>query len=154
VTVTGTGFTGATQVLFGTSPATIVSSSGDTSITVIAPAIRQGPVDVSVTGPGGTSPAVAADQFTFTQNPRVASLSPTSGSCDGGTVVVIRGVNFTGTTLVTFGGLRATHVKVMSDTKIKATSPTYQDPAVVDVVVSNPYGYNTLTPADQFTYTN
>ena len=66
VTVTGTNFTGATAVYFGTNAGTSLSVVSDTSITVTAPA-GTGTVDVTVSGTGGTSPANApADSFTYT----------------------------------------------------------------------------------------
>jgi hypothetical protein len=65
VTITGTGFSGATAVEFGTTPATsfTVNAAG-TQITVLDPA-GSGSVDVTVVTPGGTSATSAADQFTY-----------------------------------------------------------------------------------------
>ena len=54
VTMTGTGFTGATAVNFGTTPATEFTVNSDTSITAITPA-GTGLVDVTVIAPAGTS---------------------------------------------------------------------------------------------------
>ena len=64
MTITGTGFTGATAVDFGTTAATNVTVVNDTTITVVSPA-GTGTVDVTVTTPAGTSPTSSADQFTF-----------------------------------------------------------------------------------------
>ena len=58
VTITGTGFTGATAVDFGTTPATDFTVVSDTSITADSPA-GTGTVDVTVTTPGGTSADLA-----------------------------------------------------------------------------------------------
>jgi hypothetical protein len=67
VAITGTGFTGATAVTFGTTPATSFTVNSDTSITATAPAATSvGPVDVTVTTPGGTSTTSPADQYTYT----------------------------------------------------------------------------------------
>src|SRR5208337_5028734 len=55
VTVTGTGFTGATSVKFGTTAATSYTVVSATSITAVSPAGSAGTVDVTVTTPGGTS---------------------------------------------------------------------------------------------------
>jgi PKD repeat protein len=66
VAITGTGFTGATAVTFGSTPATSFTVSGDTSITATSPAGSAGTVDVTVTTPGGTSPTSSADKFTYT----------------------------------------------------------------------------------------
>ena len=66
VTITGTGFTGATGVDFGSAAASSVTVNGDTSITATAPATAiAGPVDVTVTTPAGTSAAGAADQYLY-----------------------------------------------------------------------------------------
>ena len=51
VTITGTGFTGATAVDFGTTPATDLTVVSDTTITADSPA-GTGTVDVTVTTPG------------------------------------------------------------------------------------------------------
>ncbi len=64
VAVTGTNFTGATAVNFGATPATGFTVNSATSITAVSPA-GTGTVDIAVVTPNGTSPAVAADQFTF-----------------------------------------------------------------------------------------
>ena len=64
VTITGTGFTGATAVDFGTTAATDVVVVNDTTITADSPA-GSGVADVTVTTPVGTSATLPADQFTY-----------------------------------------------------------------------------------------
>ena len=64
VTITGTGFTGATAVKFGSTSAGSYTISSDTQITATAPA-GSGTVDVTVTTSAGTSATSAADQFTY-----------------------------------------------------------------------------------------
>ena len=64
VTITGTGFAGATAVDFGATPATGFTVVSTTEITATSPA-GTATVDVTVSGPGGTSATVAADQFTY-----------------------------------------------------------------------------------------
>ena len=64
VTITGSNFTGATGVYFGTTPATNVIINSNAQITATSPA-GSGTVDVRVTGPGGTSTTSPADQFTY-----------------------------------------------------------------------------------------
>jgi hypothetical protein len=152
ITITGDGFTGATAVTFGNLPASYTVNS-DTSITAVAPAVKTGLVDVTVAGAGGTSLVNPSDQFTYNLAPRVAGLKPARGSVDGGTKVTITGVNFTGATSVTFGGLPARY-NVINNRTIIATSPTYQDPTIVVVVVASNHGYSATTTADQFTYTD
>jgi hypothetical protein len=66
VTLTGSGFSGATAVSFGTTAATGLTVAGDTQLTVTSPAAAAaGPVDVTVTTPAGASAISAQDQFTY-----------------------------------------------------------------------------------------
>ena len=70
VQITGSGFTnaGSEQVLFGANPATSFTVNSNTSITAVAPASTtgDGPVDVTVSNGGQTSPiSQPADQFTY-----------------------------------------------------------------------------------------
>jgi hypothetical protein len=65
VTITGANFTGVAAVSFGSSPAASFTVNSATSVSAVSPAHGAGTVDVTVTGPSGTSPPVAADDFTF-----------------------------------------------------------------------------------------
>ena len=69
VTITGTNFTGASAVHFGTTLATSFTVNSDGSITATAPPSTVGTVDVTVTAANGTSAQSAADQFTFEPAP-------------------------------------------------------------------------------------
>ncbi len=64
VIITGTGFTGATAVAFGATPATSFTVDLDTQITAVSPP-GTGTVDVTVTAGGVTSRTSPADQFTY-----------------------------------------------------------------------------------------
>ena len=110
MTITGTGFTGATAVDFGTTAATALTVVNDTTITADSPA-GTGTVDVTVTTPDGTSATSPADQFTYVvaAAPTVTGLSPTTGPAAGGTLVTITGTGFTGATAVDFGTTAATN---------------------------------------------
>ena len=66
VTITGSGFTGATAVKFGTTLGTSLTVISGTKITVKSPAHTAGQVDVTVTTKYATSKTVAADKYTFT----------------------------------------------------------------------------------------
>lgn len=74
--------------------------------------------------------------------PTITSVSPTSGNKDGGTPVTITGTNFTGTTSVTFGGVFATSVIVVSDTEITCIAPAGAA-GPVNVVVTTSGGPST-----------
>ena len=78
VVVTGSGFTGATEVDFGTTPSSGVSVTSDSSLTAIAPP-GFGTVDVTVFTPSGDSAASPADRFTY-----AAGLGETWGDDSAG----------------------------------------------------------------------
>jgi IPT/TIG domain len=65
VTITGQNFSTATGVRFGTTAAQSFKVDSATSITAVSPPGQAGPVDVTVTTLGGTSPTGAADAFTY-----------------------------------------------------------------------------------------
>jgi hypothetical protein len=66
VTVTGTGFTGATKVSFGPKAGTGLDVISSTKLTIVSPAQAAGTVNVKVSTSAGTSPAVTGDQYTYT----------------------------------------------------------------------------------------
>jgi IPT/TIG domain len=65
VKITGTGFTGTTEVLFGEVPATSVTIKSGTKLVVVTPTEAPGTVDVRVKTPAGESEIVTADHYTF-----------------------------------------------------------------------------------------
>ncbi|HLN16295.1 MAG TPA: Ig-like domain repeat protein [Acidimicrobiales bacterium] len=66
VTISGTGFTGATSVQFGSTPAPSLSVTSDSKINAVVPAGQAGAtVDVTVVGVGGPSPIVPSDQYSY-----------------------------------------------------------------------------------------
>lgn len=123
VTITGENFSGATLVTFGTN--TIAAAFTVQSDTQITASVPSGAVDgpIRVTTPGGT--AITKDApFTVQSSAPPANLSFAPASGPYATEVTISGVNFTGTTSVTFNGTPATPYTVMSDTEIVAYVPT------------------------------
>src|SRR5262249_53784872 len=78
VTITGTNFSGVTQVDFGTTAAHWFVVNSTTSITTLAPPHALGTVDVTVTNLSGTSGTSSATQITYgyPPTPSVTSLSP------------------------------------------------------------------------------
>ncbi|MFG3308937.1 IPT/TIG domain-containing protein [Streptomyces wuyuanensis] len=140
VTLTGTGFLGATSVLFGGTSAsfTVVSS---TQITATAPAGTEASVPVSVTGPDGTSGAVS---YFYRGAPVLSGLSPGLGPTAGGNSVTIAGTGFLGATSVLFGGSSASFT-VVSSTQITATAPAGAAGSV-QVSVTGPGGTGNTLP--------
>lgn len=149
VVITGTNFTGATDVKFGTTSATEKTVDSSTQITATAPA-GTGTVHITVITPGGTSATVTADQFTYYGLPTVTSIDTNVGLSSGGTSVVITGTNFTAASTVAFGANTAASVTFTSSTQITAVSPAGS--GTVDITVSTLGGTSTTSLADQFTY--
>jgi hypothetical protein len=154
VTISGSNFTAAMQVLFGGTAASSFTVNSDTSITAVSPPLPAGTVDVLVQTPSGTSAAVSADRFTYSVGtaPSVTSLGTTGGSTGGGTSVTIQGSHFTGSIGVKFGTVAAAYFTVVSDTAIVAVSPS-QAAGTVHVTVSINGATSSTSSADQFTYT-
>ena len=149
VTITGTGFTGATAVDFGSAAATSFTVNSGTQITAVSQA-GSGTVHVTVTTPGGTSTTGLADQFTYAPIPTVTGIIPVTGPVAGGTTVIITGTGFTGATAVDFGSIAAS-ITAITGTQITAVSPA-GSVGMVDVTVTTPGGTSATSSADQFTY--
>jgi hypothetical protein len=66
VTISGTAFTAATGVKFGSAAATLSNVVSDSQIRAVSPPGQAGTVDVTVTGPTGTSAPGNAAKFTYT----------------------------------------------------------------------------------------
>jgi len=136
VVLTGTGFTGASAVNFGSTPATHMTVDSDTQMTVTVPAGSAGTVDVTVLTPGGTSVPDVNSTYAYQAAPQLGSLSPSSGVAAGGTSVTLTGTGFTGTTSVKVGSTSATSFTVVSDTQITAVTPAGTAGSVQVTVVS------------------
>ena len=95
---------------------------------------------------GASAPAVP---LPASDAPVVTSVSPTRGPAAGGTWVTIDGSNLGSVRSITFGGVAAARIQVVSDTSLRVESPAH--PAgPVPVVAVNSSGGRTVTG---FTYT-
>jgi IPT/TIG domain len=151
VVITGTGFTGATAVDFGTTAATTFHVDSDTQITATSPAHPAGAVDVTVTVQG-TSATSTADLFTYVApTPVVTSISPTSGPTAGGTSVTITGTGLLFATSVKFGTVSAASITSNTDTQIVAVSPA-EAQSTVDVTVTTAGGTSATSSADRYSF--
>ncbi|HVC97418.1 MAG TPA: IPT/TIG domain-containing protein, partial [Pirellulales bacterium] len=152
VTISGSGFTAASGVSFGGTAATNYTVNSSTSITAVDPAESARTVNVTVTGPGGTSATGSQDQFTYSlATPVVSGVSPAAGPLGGGTTVTITGSGFTAASGVSFGVVAATNYTVNSSTSLSAVDPTHSA-GLVDVTVTNAGGTSATSSADQFSY--
>ena len=154
VTITGTNFTGASAVDFGGSAAASYTVNSATSITASTPLGTPGAtVDVTVTNNGLTSATSSADQVTFTAHPVIYSVSPSSGTHNGGTTVTITGDDFSAVTSVMFGSTAAASYIVNSASSITAVSPAHAVGTVdITVSIAMPTDTSVITASDQFTF--
>ncbi|REJ96181.1 MAG: hypothetical protein DWQ34_04640 [Planctomycetota bacterium] len=140
VTISGSGFAAGADVKFGGIPATGVNVSPGTSITCNAPANMPGGCDVTVTNPD-TQFATLPGGFIYTSPPPViptiSSVTPNTGPTTGGTAVTITGSEFAAGASVTFGGVPAAGVAVVSSTLVTCSTPA-NVPGGCDVKVTNP----------------
>jgi len=151
VVITGTAYTTAIYVWFGTVAASFTIDS-DTQITATAPP-NSGTVYVYVQNPYGTSTEeVAANQFEYPipDAPTITTVVPAAGTVN--TVVMITGTNFQTTSAVFFDVYTAAY-QIMNDlgTSIRCYAP--EGPAAgtaIDVKVVTEGGTATSTGA--FTY--
>ena len=151
VTIAGSNLSGASAVKFGANAAANFTVNSATSVTAVAPA-GTGTVDVTVTTEAGTSPAVAADRFTYQNAPSVSKLSLKSGPTAGGGSVTITGTEFAAVSGVSFGATPASEFTVNSATSITVIAPP-ANAGTVDVTVTNTAGPSALTSKDHFKYT-
>lgn len=155
ITILGSGFAANATVSIGPVVATNVKVVDANTITAVTPVVGVSeetglPFDVVVTNPDGTS-ATLPRAFNFTVPPLSATqVDPDGAPTAGGVTVTIFGSGFTTAirTDVTFGGVPATDVHVLSSTQMTVTAPAHAA-GTVDVVVT---AGSTVTIPKGFTY--
>ena len=139
VTIMGTGFLAGATVKLGGTSATGVTLVNSTSITATTPAHAAGAVSVVVTNTDAKS-GTLTNGYTYpappAPAPTVATITPNSGTTNGGTAVTITGTGFLAGASVKMGGTSATVLAVVNSAIITATVPAHTAGAV-DVVVTN-----------------
>jgi hypothetical protein len=119
----------------------------DAADVVVATDDGPGPLDVEV-----DEGEVVTCTVTNTRiPPAVTAISPTVGTTSGGTSVTITGTGFTDATAVTFGGVAAGSVVVVSDTTLTVNSPPGST-GVVGVIVTAPGGTSATGAAASYRY--
>ena len=148
VTITGSDFTNAMSVHFGSTAVAAgdFTINSDSSVTLAAPSGPTGTVDVTVTNATGTSATSSADQFT--EPASVTSIAPLAGTA--GATVTITGNGFASVSGVEFGSIPASFIEV-SNTDLTATVPSGPT-GTVHVTVLDAGGSSVTTNADRFTY--
>ena len=145
VLLSGSGFSAATGVFFGSVGASAFRVISDRFITAVSPP-GTGSSTVTVRLASGTTAAVG----TFNRLD-VTSVNSMSGPAGGGTVVTITGTGFTSVRGVLFGLLPAAAFSVVSATQIQATSPPGL--GAVSIQVVSGYAASESASAAAFTYT-
>ena len=153
VVITGSDFTAATAVDFGTGrPAASFVVDSDNMITAISPPGVVGPVDVTVSTPAGTSQNCACRPVHIRRRTDCCRYQSNERRNDGRHDGDHQRFGIHSATAVDFGaGHPATMFVVNSDGQITATSP----PGVagsVDVTVTTVGGTSQASQRDEFTY--
>ncbi len=150
VTLRGTGFlanaAGENVVTFGGLPASAVRVLEDGTLVCNAPARAVGTVDVRLANENGAVELRGAFQYVPAID--VSLVTPALGSARGGTPVVIEGAAFAvgaSVPTVTFGGVAASSVVRLSDTRLSCVTPAGPGGAAVDVRVSGENGADALS---------
>ena len=149
--ITGSSFTAAINVTFGTTSTTDFSVINDTYMTVTVPA-GSGEVPVSVYGPGGYG---SYNNYLYGPTPTLTSISPTTGSSSGGDTVVLTGSGYSlnSSSIVTdvkFGKYSASSFAYLDDGNVSAVTPAGVGGSTCDVTIFTKVGSATLI--DAFTY--
>ena len=171
VDVTGSNFTGATDVFVGsvdlsTCPgAPCFDLNSSTSITIEQiPAHGAGTVDITVQSPAGTSAITSADEYTYVPPaPTVTGVTPDNGPAGGGNSVTVTGTGFQGTgyaaTDVFVGAIDISNqcpgspcFTINSATSIAIPNMPAHAAATVDITVENSGGTSAISGSDQYTY--
>lgn len=118
VTVTGSGFTGATAVTFNNVAAGSFTVNSDNQLQAVVP-VGATTGRIRVTNPAGAG--TSASNFTVLNPPVIASFSPASGT--SGALITLTGNNFSTVSAVRFNGVLASSFIIDSNTQIRATVP-------------------------------
>lgn len=86
---------------------------------------------------------IVVDTATVAESPTITDVSPATGATGGGTSVTITGTEFAAGAAVTFGGVSATNITVVSATEITCDTPAGTGSVTVKVTNSDTL-YDTL----------
>ena len=150
ITIEGAEFVAGIGVKVNNVACTSVVRVSATELTCVTPAGDTGAQAVKITNTDGGT-VTEAEGFTFISVPTITELDVTEGPNTGGTAVTITGTEFAEGVAVTFGGVTATSIVVVSGTSITCATPA-GSAGEVDVVVTNSDG-GTVTATDGYEYT-
>jgi len=150
VTITGSGFSRVTSVIFGSVRGTGVKVASSSELSVRAPAGASAHYITVLTARGGASGLTGRSIYNYLPAPSLTSVNPHSGPAGGGTTVTITGANFAFVRSAYFGPKRGSHLVVISSSRIRIVSPA--GTGTVDVFVGTAGGRTKRKPGALFTY--
>ncbi len=150
ITIKGTNLSSVSQVLFGSTPGTGLSTVSNSELYVYTPASAT-ETTVPVRLINGYSDQPAAFNFRFVNPAQITAVTPNSGSTSGGTTVTISGNRFVNVTSVLFGGTAGKSVQVLSEGTLRVTAPAHAS-GVVDVRVKTRSGTSAVVATDKYTF--
>jgi YVTN family beta-propeller protein len=139
VTVTGSGFTGASAVDFGAVAATAFTVNSATSITATVPPGAAGIVDVTVTDAAGASLTGRADQYGYQVAPAITGVSPLEVLATGGSVT-LTGTGLNGPVTENLGSTSTATFFNESATSLTVSVPPGTPGSTLSITVTNSVG--------------
>jgi len=158
ITVRGEGFLAGgaapNYALLGGALTLQVSALSDSELQLVTPpGSEPGEVDLVIFNSNGY--AVAAGAYAYVGPPEITALDPPSGHYKGGTEVTITGSGFqeldAGQAAVTFDGVPARNIRVVSDSEILVTTPPGTPYRHVTVALANARGQAALDRGYEYT---
>ncbi|MCL5447107.1 MAG: IPT/TIG domain-containing protein [Actinobacteria bacterium] len=149
--------------------ATAVTGAGSNAVTITTPVAIGGSAPVDVVAGNVANPSagtytlavstssdierVSTPNYAITPPPvpTITGLSPSSGSTEGDTKVVVTGTYFSSVSAVYFGRVAASSYTVDSSTEITAISPA-ESAGTVEVTVDTSAGTSPVSGTSNFTY--
>ncbi|MBL8923301.1 MAG: IPT/TIG domain-containing protein [Myxococcaceae bacterium] len=136
VTLTGSGFTGATEVRFGASPGAALTVTSDSSLTVASPAASAGAVDLTLVTPRGSWTVKRGFSYVDAAGPlAVFAAAPRLVLAGDSVTLVGQGLDAVGLT-VTIGGVPAVVGAQTPTTAVVTVPPRGAAPRRSDVIVT------------------
>jgi hypothetical protein len=139
VSIYGANFDKFSKVTFGGLPAANVTSHGD-MLSVSAPAHAAGVVDVTVTNQCGVTTTLSHG-YTYSAQPVISFISPTSGHIGGSKNLTLSGSNFAyapSVPTITIGGQKAVNVTPLAGGSALSFDVPAHAAGAVNVTVTNP----------------
>ena len=144
--IEGHNFTKESVIYIGREyPKDLVVKSATEIHVITAPRKAAGVVDVEVSGPD--VPRVALKngfRYDAIPAPTITSVSPNRGGIGGGTEITVTGQNLLKETVILVDGKLAKYVKLIDKTTLEGKTPPGEANKMVDVIVRNPDGKETV----------